>query len=110
MSAEQKTSYNYIIAVAAFVIAATFGGTRFAFGVFFKPLINELGWSRAVTSGAYSLSYITHGLTGLLIGRIIGRVGPRLIYDGGSAVHGPRVRADGANKPCNGTCTCFTAL
>ncbi len=76
---EEKSSSNYLIAVAAFVIVATFGGTRFAFGVFFKPLINELSWSRAVTSGAYSLSYITHGLVGLLIGRIIGRIGPRTI-------------------------------
>ena len=50
--------YGYIIIAIPASIMALFGGTLAAFGVFLKPLISELRWTRAMTSGAFSLSSI----------------------------------------------------
>ena len=72
---DQKPLKNYLVLIAAFTIMATFGGLRFSFGVFFKPLISDLGWTRAVTSGAFSLTGLMQGLAGLLLGRMTDRFG-----------------------------------
>jgi MFS family permease len=54
-------------------------GLHYAFGVFFKPLIEDFGWSRAVTSGAVSLSFIIQGASSILLGALNDRSGPRLV-------------------------------
>jgi MFS family permease len=54
-------------------------GAVYSFGVFFKPMITELGWTRAATSGAYSLTFLVSGFLGILAGRLSDRLGPRLI-------------------------------
>ncbi len=59
-------------------MAATFG-TYFAFGVFFKPVLTEFGWTRALTSGAFSLSMIMHGVMGIVMGILNDRLGPRIV-------------------------------
>jgi MFS family permease len=71
--------YGYVIALAGFVIMTATFSTRFAFGVFFKPLQAEFGWTRAVTSGAFSLSMILEGLVGILMGGLNDRLGPRAV-------------------------------
>jgi hypothetical protein len=43
-------------------------GTYYAFGVFFKPVLIEFGWTRAITSGAFSLALVIHGLLGIAMG------------------------------------------
>ena len=50
-----------------------------AFGIFFKPVLIEFGWTRAATSGAFSLSMILLGLLGILTGGLNDRFGPRLV-------------------------------
>jgi MFS family permease len=50
-----------------------------SFGVFVKPLLNEFGWSRATTSGAYSLSFLLFGFVGIVLGALTDRFGPRVI-------------------------------
>ncbi len=78
-----KNNHNAIsdilVVIAAFTILATFGGTSSAFGVFFKPVMNEFGWTRAFTSGAVALSFITHGIVSLALGRLTDRFGPRVV-------------------------------
>jgi len=54
-------------------------GTRFAFGVFFKPMLTEFGWTRALTSGAFSLSMVVEGLLGIVMGGLTDRLGPRIV-------------------------------
>ncbi len=53
--------------------------TYLAFGVFFKPVITEFGWTRALTSGAFSLSMIMQGLLGIVMGGLNDRFGPRRV-------------------------------
>lgn len=71
--------YGYIIAVAAFFILLVTYGTSAAFGVFFKPMSIELGWTRAMTSGAFTLSMLISGLVGIAVGGLTDKLGPRLV-------------------------------
>jgi MFS family permease len=70
--------YGYIVVAASFLIMMVSYGIFYSFGIFFKPLIYEFGWTRAVTSGAFSLSWIMHGSAGLFIGALYDRFGPRI--------------------------------
>lgn len=54
-------------------------GTYYAFGIFFKPVLTEFGWTRAMISGAFSLSSFLAGLVAIVTGRLNDRFGPRLV-------------------------------
>ena len=71
--------YGYFVVGAAFIIMIVSWGLYIVFGVFFNSFLDEFGWTRAVTSGAYSLSSITGGLVGIVMGGLTDRFGPRLV-------------------------------
>ena len=71
--------YGYVIVSAASLIMLLTWGAVYSFGVFFKPMIAELGWTRAATSGAYSLIFVLAGCLGILGGRLSDRFGPRIL-------------------------------
>lgn len=54
-------------------------GLYIVFGVFFNSFLDEFGWTRAVISGAYSLSSIIAGLLGIVMGGLTDKFGPRLV-------------------------------
>jgi MFS transporter, OFA family, oxalate/formate antiporter len=74
--------YGYAIIVASFFIQAVVWGISNSFGVFFDPLIQEFGWSRATISGAASLGFLVHGSASILLGNFNDRFGPRIIMSG----------------------------
>lgn len=49
------------------------------YGVFFIPLQDEFGWSRAVISGARSVSLLVWGFASIILGSLNDRYGPRII-------------------------------
>jgi MFS family permease len=51
-------------------------GVWYTFGVFFKPLITDFGWSRGVTSGVFSTFMISHGAFAIPVGWLTDRFGP----------------------------------
>jgi len=63
-------------------------GAQFCFGVFFKPMIAEFGWTRAVTSVPFSINMLIGGLVGIFAGRLADRYGPRLVVTIGGLVLG----------------------
>lgn len=71
--------YGYIVVAVIFIIQMVMAGSSVTFGVFFKPMINEFGWSRALISGAYSFSRIIAGLSGIIMGGLNDRFGPRAV-------------------------------
>jgi len=76
---EPRFFYGYIVViVGCFILVMSFG-PHTAFGLFFNPLIAEFGWSRALTSGAFSLSMIIYGVLGIVVGGLTDRFGPRLV-------------------------------
>jgi MFS family permease len=54
-------------------------GIYYIYGVFFGPLEAEFNWSRALTSGAFSLSVLVAGVVGIFAGRFSDRLGPRAV-------------------------------
>ncbi len=69
--------YGYIIVLSGLIIALVVWGSQYSYGVFFKPLLAEFGWTRAATSGAYSLNLVLQGVFGFIAGRLCDRFGPR---------------------------------
>jgi len=74
-----KFFYGYIIVTAAFCIQMVAWGISSTFGVFFKPLLTEFGWSRATISGASSLYSLLMGFLSIMAGGLTDRFGPRII-------------------------------
>ena len=66
----------------------SYGTTQYFFAVLVVPMERELGWSRALLSGAFSLSLLTAGLLGLPIGRLVDRHGSRALMSFGSLLGG----------------------
>ncbi len=79
LGAKPRFFYGYFIVMLAFLIMLVIHGVFIAFGVFFNPVLTEFGWTRAMTSGAFSLSMIFIGLLGIVVGRLTDRFGPRIV-------------------------------
>jgi len=74
-----KRFYGYTIVAACFFMQAVSVGAMISYGVFFKHLLDEFGWSRTFISGASSVVMFTMGAMGILFGRLNDRFGPRRI-------------------------------
>ena len=74
-----QQSYAYLTAGICFSIQALGVGAYIAFGVFFNPLMETFGWSRALIAGASSLAFFMMGVFAVLVGRLNDRFGPRPI-------------------------------
>jgi len=81
ISTEKKNSiyYGYVIAASAAVLQIIMWTLVSTYGVFFIPIQNEFGWSRAVISGARSLSMLAWGTASIVWGYLNDRYGPRVI-------------------------------
>ena len=58
------------VVTAAFLIQAIVIGMMFGYGVFFKVLEDELGWSRTLLSGASSLAILVMGVFAIAAGQL----------------------------------------
>lgn len=71
--------YGYVIVILGFLINMVLMGTIYTFSVFFEPLSTEFGWTRAATSGAFSLYMLLHGALYIVTGKLNDRFGPRIV-------------------------------
>lgn len=65
--------YGWVILGVVFIVLCSLIGTRTSFGVFFKTLSGEFGWSRAQTSGAFSMGMIGFAVSAPFVGWILDR-------------------------------------
>jgi MFS family permease len=79
LKTEPRFFYGYIVVVVALFIMVVSWAIYYSFGVFFKPLLNEFGWTHAMTSGAFSLSMTMYGVLGIVVGVLNDRFGPRVV-------------------------------
>ena len=76
---EPRFYYGHIVVVVAFFIMLIALGLYNVFGIFFLPLLTEFSWTRAMTSGAFSMSMILHGV---LATELLGfKAQPVLVFD-----------------------------
>jgi MFS family permease len=80
--------YGWIIVVVTFVTMAIGVNARTAFSLFFPPIIDEFGWERGVTAGAFSFGFLVSAAVSPLIGRLMDRSGPRAVMELGVALMG----------------------
>ena len=70
--------YGWWIVLAGSVSQAYTSGTFWqGFGAFFDPIIEQFGWSRALTAGAMSLQRTESGAISPFVGWFIDKFGPR---------------------------------
>jgi predicted MFS family arabinose efflux permease len=77
--AKPRLFYGYTVVAATFFIMVLMWGVISTFGIFFKPMLTDLGWTRAVTSGAFAVFWIIQGLLAIVMGRVNDRLGPRIV-------------------------------
>jgi MFS family permease len=81
----RRIYYGWIITGSLAVTETVSWGILFyAFATFLVPMNQELGWSNATLTGAYSLALLISGLAALPVGRWLDRHGPRAIMTAGS--------------------------
>jgi MFS family permease len=78
--------YGWIIVAVTFVTMAIGVNARTAFSLFFPPIIDEFGWERGVTAGAFSFGFVVSAAVAPLIGRLMDRAGPRAVMELGVAL------------------------
>ena len=84
---KHKFHYGWVIVFACFFCCFSYG-IFYSFGVFFKHLQQEFGWSRALTSTIHSLHMIFFPLSGLIIGWMTDKYGPKLPLISGATLIG----------------------
>src|SRR4051812_36423113 len=80
--------YGWIIFAVTFVTMAIGVNARTAFSLFFPPIVDEFGWERGVTAGAFSFGFLFPAAVSPLIGRLMDRAGPRGVMELGVALMG----------------------
>jgi len=84
--APRKIFWGWYVVAGAFITVAINYGARYSFGVFLKPMCEDLGWSRSVVSFAMSLYFFFYGVGGVIAGRLLDLFAPRWIIAAGSLV------------------------
>jgi len=86
---KRKIFYGWWVVLATHVICMIGYGTwLYSFGVFFKPMSAEFGWTRAMTAGAYSLRSIEGGIASPVVGWAVDKYGSRVVILFGAVVSG----------------------
>ncbi len=89
---QEKTArgiyYGWYILAAVFLFRLFGGSLRQSFGVFFKPILQEMDMSRAMLSLPVALSLILFGISQPIGGLLINRFGSRVIITLGVAMTG----------------------
>jgi MFS family permease len=83
--AGRRLYYGWVVVgTLATTETISWGILYYAFAAFLVPMQQELDWSTAALTGAYSLALLVSGLAAMPVGRWIDRHGPRLLMTLGS--------------------------
>jgi len=74
-----KVFYGYIIVGVAVCAMVMYWGTFYTFGIFFKPVLTDFGWTRAMTSAAFSINALFWGIMDMSAGKLNDMFGPRRV-------------------------------
>ena len=72
--------YGWVILAVCLILIAISYGIRFSFGVFFESLEQDFGWTRALTSGVFSVYMLLGSLFAILGGWIADRYGAKIVF------------------------------
>ncbi len=75
-----RSFYRYVVVAAGFIGSGVIWGTYRTYGLFFKSLSSEFGWTSAETSGAFSLAFLLFGVSSIVAGRLSDKIGLKLVF------------------------------
>lgn len=73
--------YGWVVVAVCFVTMGLGVNARTAFSLLFPPILDEFGWDRGVTAGAFSFGFVVSAVLTPMLGRLIDRRGPRLAIE-----------------------------
>lgn len=71
--------YGWLVVAACFFLTLTVGETFWTFGIFFKPLQQEFGWSRALVSSIFTAFLLGYAVSVIASGRLVDRHNPKSV-------------------------------
>lgn len=71
--------YGWVIVGIAFLTMAVGVTARTVFSLLMPPLIDEYGWDRGLTAGAFSFGFLVSAVLGPVAGRVVDTRGPRAV-------------------------------
>ena len=80
--------YGWVLVAVAFVTMAVGVNARTAFSLLFPAILEEFGWDRGMTAGAFSFGFLVSALVTPCIGWLMDLRGPRLVIEIGVAAMG----------------------
>jgi MFS family permease len=80
--------YGWVIVAVTFVTMGIGVNARTSFSLFFSPIIDEFGWDRGVTAGAFSFGFLVSAVLSPLMGKLMDRTGPRTVMELGVVLMG----------------------
>jgi MFS family permease len=75
--------YGWVIVAVAFATMGLGVNVRTAFSLFFPPILDEFGWERGMTAGAFSFGFLISAALSPCVGRLMDRQGPRVVIEMG---------------------------
>jgi MFS family permease len=75
--------YGWIVVAVAFVTMGLGVNARTAFSLLFPPILDEFGWERGLTAGAFSVGFLVSTVFTPWMGAVMDRRGPRWVIGGG---------------------------
>jgi MFS family permease len=87
-AARMRFFYGWVIVGVAFITMAVAVNARTAFSLLFPPVVDEFGWSRGATAGAFSFGFLVSAFLSPLLGKLMDRFGPRVVIELGVALMG----------------------
>ena len=70
---------RYLVVTGSSITQFTVIGLLFSYGVFFKELELEFGWSRTMLSSCTAIAFLSMGLLAILGGRLTDKYGPSIV-------------------------------
>ena len=84
LKCEKAFFYGWFVVIACFITLLISGTAYYCFGVFFKPLQDEFGWDRTLTSSANAVYLLVYAVSLYIMGGLADKYGPRLVLAGGA--------------------------
>jgi MFS family permease len=76
--------YGWVIVAVVFVTMGIGVNARTAFSLLFPPIIDEFGWDRGMTAGAFSFGFIVSAAMSPSLGKLMDRHGPLVVNELGA--------------------------
>ncbi|MBN9043577.1 MAG: MFS transporter [Rhizobiales bacterium 62-47] len=73
--------YGWVMVAVTFVTMGIGVNARTSFSLFFPSIVDEFGWERGMTAGAFSFGFLVSAVFSPLIGRLMDRAGPRVVME-----------------------------